>query len=180
MIAPGAIPSTAAHSRGRPLGARSLEHVVNRPRLVRTTAAASAELLLVASLVFVARPAALSGQEPALTVRVLDFESDAGKVNIALFDSAESFTRTAVRSAIRPIEGLEAEWRVEGLPAGDYAIALFHDENGNGKLDKKIFGLPREPYAFSNGARIRFGPPKWEKARFTYAGDESTIEIRFD
>ena len=51
------------------------------------------------------------------------------------------------------------------LPSGDYALALIHDENGNGKLDTR-FGLPREGVGFSRNPRITFGPPRFAAASF--------------
>jgi len=41
----------------------------------------------------------------------------------------------------------EAEKGVStGLPDGNYAVAVFQDIDGNGKLTKWFFGKPREPY----------------------------------
>jgi uncharacterized protein (DUF2141 family) len=54
------------------------------------------------------------------------------------------------------------------LPRGDYALAVIHDENGNGKLDT-FAGIPREGYGFSRNAPVRFGPPRFAAARFTLA-----------
>lgn len=45
------------------------------------------------------------------------------------------------------------------LAPGQYAVELFHDENGNGKLDKTPFSLPAEGVAFSNGATAQYGHP---------------------
>ena len=39
-----------------------------------------------------------------------------------------------------------------GLPPGDYAVAAFHDADGNGELGTNILGIPTEGYGFSNGA----------------------------
>ena len=50
-----------------------------------------------------------------------------------------------------------------GLPSGTYALALIHDENGNGKLDT-MMGIPREGFGFSNNPAIRFGPPSFKSA----------------
>ncbi|MDB4746109.1 DUF2141 domain-containing protein, partial [Verrucomicrobia bacterium] len=47
------------------------------------------------------------------------------------------------------------------------AVAVYHDENGNGKMDKSLIGIPKENDAFSRKARTRFGPPSWEKTSFT-------------
>jgi uncharacterized protein (DUF2141 family) len=48
---------------------------------------------------------------------------------------------------------------------------LFHDANENGELDTNFLGLPKEAYAFSNNAKVTFGPPKFEKAMFEFKED---------
>ncbi|MET0269319.1 MAG: DUF2141 domain-containing protein [Sphingomonas sp.] len=55
--------------------------------------------------------------------------------------------------------------RFPSLPSGDYALALIHDENGNGRLDT-MFGVPREGIGFSRNPRVTFGPPRFAAARF--------------
>ncbi len=45
-------------------------------------------------------------------------------------------------------------------------IAVFQDLNGDGKLTKNSFGLPIEPYGFSNNARSTFGPPSFSQSAF--------------
>jgi uncharacterized protein (DUF2141 family) len=65
------------------------------------------------------------------------------------------------------------------VPAGVYAIAVVHDENGNGRMDKRL-GLPTEGYGFSRDAPIRFGPPSFHSAQFTVsAPDQETIRMRY-
>ena len=53
----------------------------------------------------------------------------------------------------------------KGVQPGRYAIALFHDENGNGRMDK-TFMVPREGYGFSRDAPVQFGPPHFSAASF--------------
>ena len=67
---------------------------------------------------------------------------------------------------------------VRGLPAGKYAIQAFLDENGNKKVDRGLFGMPKEGVGFSNDAKITFGPPSWKDAAFTTNGGEQTIHIK--
>ncbi len=66
---------------------------------------------------------------------------------------------------------------IADLPPGDYAVALIHDENGNGKLDTML-GIPREGIGFSRNPRLAFGPPSFESARFTLSGGPATQSIR--
>jgi uncharacterized protein (DUF2141 family) len=63
------------------------------------------------------------------------------------------------------------------VPAGEYGIAVFHDRNGNGKLDTTLPGLPSEPYGFSNDIG-RVGPPRYEGARFAVGDGPVTVRIR--
>lgn len=52
------------------------------------------------------------------------------------------------------------------LTEGWYAVALFQDLNQNDSLDTKRFGIPAEPFGFSNNALMRFQPPWFKMARF--------------
>ena len=67
---------------------------------------------------------------------------------------------------------------VHNLPAGQYAAQIFHDENRNKKVDRALFGIPKEGVGFSNDARISFGPPKWTDARFNFNGEQQTITLK--
>ena len=62
-------------------------------------------------------------------------------------------------------------------PRGQYAAVVYHDVNDNGALDKGRFGIPREPYGFSNDARSPFGPPGFEEASFDVNEEPLTISI---
>jgi uncharacterized protein (DUF2141 family) len=66
---------------------------------------------------------------------------------------------------------------VTGLPPGRYAVQAFLDENGNGDVDRGLFGIPKEGVGFSNDAKIRLGPPKFAEAAFTYGGNAQAIRF---
>ena len=57
------------------------------------------------------------------------------------------------------------------LPAGEYAVAAFHDTNGDGELNANFVGMPTEGYGFSNDARGFMGPPSFEDAAFSLSAD---------
>jgi len=67
--------------------------------------------------------------------------------------------------------------RFDNLPSGDYALAVIHDANGNGRLDT-FAGIPREGFGFSRNPAIRFGPPRFEEARFKIGSGEVHQGIR--
>ncbi len=68
------------------------------------------------------------------------------------------------------VSGQSAIVTFKDLPAGEYAISLFHDVDADGELDSGFMGIPKEPYGFSNNAPVRFGPAKWDAAKFTVNG----------
>ena len=46
-------------------------------------------------------------------------------------------------------------------------------------MDLNPFGIPTEPYAFSNNAIGNMGPARWGQARFTVTGATAqTIRLR--
>ena len=63
------------------------------------------------------------------------------------------------------------------LGNGEYAVKLYHDENGNGNHDQNFIGIPKEDYAFSNNARGTMGPPDYEKAKFAL---DNNLTINID
>ncbi|GGC28141.1 hypothetical protein GCM10011371_14580 [Novosphingobium marinum] len=66
------------------------------------------------------------------------------------------------------------------VPTGRYAIAIVHDENGNGRLDKRLM-FPREGYGFSRNAPIGFGPPSFRSAAFAVEREpeHQSIKMRY-
>jgi uncharacterized protein (DUF2141 family) len=66
--------------------------------------------------------------------------------------------------ALRANAAMKSAVVLTNLDPGQYTIILFHDENGNGKLDKNALGVPTEPYGFSNNVREFLGPPNFEEA----------------
>ncbi len=113
-----------------------------------------------------------------LRVVVTGMKSDAGAVRVALFDSAASFTLQSSDAAVLEISDGQAVWTVRDLAPGTYAVAAFHDEDGDGDMKPGLFGLPREPYGFSRDARGRFGPPKWADASVAVGSEPVTTHVR--
>ncbi len=64
---------------------------------------------------------------------------------------------------------------------GTYAIALLHDENGNGEADRALMMMPREGYGFSRDANVRLGPPDFGEAAFQVGQEplSKTIRMRY-
>jgi uncharacterized protein (DUF2141 family) len=67
--------------------------------------------------------------------------------------------------------------RIEGLPAGTWAVQVFHDENLNEDIDRTWYGIPLEGIGFSNNAPFRYGPPRFEDAAITVGKDGARITL---
>lgn len=65
---------------------------------------------------------------------------------------------------------------VPGLRRGQYALAVIHDENTNGRLDT-FAGIPREGFGFSRNPSATFGPPRFAAARFSLGGDTAAQRV---
>ena len=78
------------------------------------------------------------------------------------------------------ISASDGKLRLGPVPQGVWALALFHDENGNGKLDT-VLGVPKEGFAFSRNPPLTFGPPKFERASVTVGerNVEATVRLRY-
>jgi uncharacterized protein (DUF2141 family) len=126
----------------------------------------------------------LVGATPVATLKVdLDQLRNArGLVQLCLTPAADRFPDCSgdARAVARSVPATQQSLSYEGLPPGGYAVAVIHDENGNGKLDT-LAGIPREGFGFSRNPRIAFGPPKFASAKFdlTRAGDEQRIRMRY-
>jgi uncharacterized protein (DUF2141 family) len=99
---------------------------------------------------------------------VAGLRSAKGTVQVCLTADPKHFPDCKGDPAARHliVPAAAASLRFNDVPPGDYAISLFHDENGNGKLDTR-FGIPSEGVGFSRNPRLMFGPPSFSAAHFT-------------
>lgn len=114
-----------------------------------------------------------------LTINFTDIEEPQGKIMLAIFASEESYNGgKPVRGVMVEVNGNTASTVVEGLSAGRYAFKIMHDIDGDGKMGTNPFGIPTEPFAFSNNAKGSMGPAKWADAAFDLNG-VTTQQISF-
>jgi uncharacterized protein (DUF2141 family) len=133
---------------------------------------ASIAALIATSLI--AAPLAMASD---LTVNVEGIAQSQGSIMLGLFDEATYDGDGAVNGANLKVEGDSVTVTFEGLEPGEYAVRLYHDVNDDGEMNTNPFGMPTEPFAFSNDAKGRFGPAKWEAAKFTLAADGTVHTI---
>ena len=101
-----------------------------------------------------------------IEVEVTNFNSNKGKAFIGLYNAENAFLENEYKGGKVDIKNKKAFLIFKDIPDGTYAVSVFHDEDGNGKLTTGFLGIPKERYGASNNAKGVFGPPKWDNAKF--------------
>ena len=119
-----------------------------------------------------------------VTVEVHNIETK-GEMHLAIYEDADVFEKDngekggaakgIIEGVIEEVSTGTATYTFE-LPSGTYAIGIFIDANYNNKMDRNVFGVPKEQYGFSNDAKGSFGKPSFKDASFTVSGD-MTLEL---
>ena len=112
------------------------------------------------------------------------FKNDEGTARVAFYLDARGWPDGDVfvfATAVVLISDGRARAVFEEVPAGPFAVSVFHDADGDGQLDSVALGIPSEAYGFSGDARGLFGPPSFEEARIELAAGETkqiTIPVK--
>lgn len=119
----------------------------------------------------------------SLTIDVSGVKDRKGKLQVALYNSDKDFPETEpYRGEVLNITAdNDLKVTFKDLPPGDYSVAVYHDKNSNGKLDKNLLGIPVEDYGFSNDTRgTRLSAPSFENTKLRVEGEnvELKIEVR--
>ncbi len=124
-----------------------------------------------------------AAQAGDLEITVENVQSANGTLRFALHNAGSDFPSSISPIAVRSVEAVTGRQTVvfDNLPAGTYAVAVYHDENGNEKLDRNFVGIPKEGYGFSRNAASNFGPPEFEQAAINVssAGGTTAIMLRY-
>ncbi len=105
-----------------------------------------------------------------------------GAVMAVLFNSEDAFNGKGapVRQMMIKADKAEISKLIEGLAPGRYAIKSFHDVDGDTRMGTNPFGMPTEPFAFSNNAVGNMGPAKWADAAFEVKAGSNVHRITFN
>ena len=112
-----------------------------------------------------------------LRVEVLNARSSNGYVAAAVYADGKGWLQDGQAVQVGRVAAADKSVLLfANLPAWHYAVSLFHDENGNGRLDKNVMGIPTERYGFSRDARGPMGPPAFADAAVDVDAD-TTITV---
>jgi uncharacterized protein (DUF2141 family) len=140
----------------------------------------SLPLVVVAALCFSATANAQSASAGQLGVSVSGVRSDSGAVRCGLYSSSNGFREPGAqfRGAVAPIRNGQAMCVFGGLPVGTYAVAVFHAEQNETRMETGAFGKPKQGYGFSRNPSSSFGPPDFSSAAFDYKGGNMTLSVQ--
>lgn len=115
--------------------------------------------------------------EGILTFQIANVRSDNGHVHVEICPEPRFLKDDCPYSADAPAHMGTTTVTIRGVPPGRYAAQVFHDENNNRRVDRALFGVPKEGVGFSNDARISLGPPKFTDAAFDANGQSENLTL---
>lgn len=126
-------------------------------------------------------PKANASFDGNLSIRVDGLKNQKGQICFSIFSSSQGFpsnSKRALKSECLQVKEIPQTLTFSNLKAGNYAVAVFHDANGDGRLNTNALGIPTEGFGFSQNPRILTGAPKFGDSSVLVAGSSTDIEIQ--
>lgn len=116
---------------------------------------------------------------PSYEVAISGLRNEQGLIHACLTRDARHFPDCKHdRGALKlTVPASAARIRFAGFTPGNYALTLFHDQNGNGRLDTAL-GIPREGFGFSRNPTVRFGAPRFSQVNIDLAPGYTRHSVR--
>ncbi len=109
--------------------------------------------------------------------------ADTGSIHVYVFISADGFPKEE-RAVFHQIYARPAPEksvlavRLSVPDSPDYAVMVFQDKDGNGKMNRLLGMIPQEPYGLSRNPAL-FGKPKFSEAAFKATeGERIAVKLR--
>jgi uncharacterized protein (DUF2141 family) len=115
-----------------------------------------------------------------LEIEIDNIDQAKGTIWIGVYRSEADFLdRAHGRLLAVPVRGTRSlRAQIDELRTDRYyAIALFHDRNNNGELDRNFLGLPAEPFAFSGELRSRWRLPRFAEVAFRFQPERTPMRF---
>ena len=115
----------------------------------------------------------------SLTVNISNISKAKGNLEIGIFNTKKGFLKEGNQYLKKKIKvaGNTLSHTFENLPKGNYAVAVFHDENQNNKCDTNLIGIPTEGFGFSNNFRPKISAPSFEQTK-VLVDNKKSIHIK--
>ncbi len=116
-----------------------------------------------------------------LTVSLTGCDHDRGQVVAMLYRPGGIVGEAAYRTAAASISQGKAVLGGDDLDYGEYALVVYHDQNGNSTLDHLLGHIPNEPMAFSGSYKMSLfaGKPTFADLAFRFTEVEEAQQLVF-
>jgi uncharacterized protein (DUF2141 family) len=138
--------------------------------------------VLLATLVSISFAKTVNAEPTArLSVVVNGIRHQKGEICFRVYANEKGFPMSSTseaQSGCAKITGNSVTKEFSGLKPGTYAVAIVDDQNGDRKLNKDFFGIPKEGFGISKNptVSIQTGTPKFRDASFVVNKD-TTVNI---
>jgi uncharacterized protein (DUF2141 family) len=88
--------------------------------------------------------------ETTFTIEIQGAIINGGTIYIGIYNNEQSFKNGEPDMGLQIDPADDTIFQELRLPEGEYVIGIHQDTNENGKMDYGVFGIPKEPFGFSN------------------------------
>ncbi len=118
-----------------------------------------------------------------LEVSLQGVQHGRGTLHVDLFNEPDSFRKEARALRVVQVPARPGTVQVEfrDLAPGRYAVMAYHDEDGNGELNRRFGMFPLEGYGLSGNPQV-IGPPGFRDSAFHVSSGQETrisLEMRY-
>lgn len=114
-----------------------------------------AMILAAMSVALLSAGAAQAGD---VTVTLTGVQARGGQLLVSLQSRADYQQQAGFGEIIADPAAGSVTLTFRDVPAGDYALSVMHDENGDARMQASEIGIPMEGWAASRGAELRSAP----------------------
>lgn len=128
-------------------------------------------------------PTILWADKGTLEIEITAVRSAKGQVVVGIFSSSDGFPigfDKTYKQFKQPAKSGTITLTCKDIPHGTYAITIWHDENGDDKINTNAVGFPKEGRGVSNNVKGKFGPPRYADAKFELNSPEKKLSIKMN
>lgn len=114
-----------------------------------------------------------------LTIVVSNLTSGDGPVEMSIYRTEDEFPvkdKHFKKYRFKPKNG-KLSAKIKDLAYGEFALAIYQDVDGSGKINQNLIGIPKEPYAFSNNFKPKLKAPSYDNCKFEYSALSNSLHI---
>lgn len=116
-------------------------------------------------------------QDEAFKIQIDNVENNIGEIEIGVWRAIDTFPfkKRIFKKYRFKAQAETGIYELKDLPKGEYAFALFHDQNNDNVCDTNFIGYPTEGHCISNNFIVTFYPPSFKVAKVNTAENPKIV-----